>query len=80
MPGPASEPSDWRGARAVFEVALNVEVGPMGDRHYDCEVNRGDLNMGWLRDTLNDRWEDGWRLSSMFEQAGNTVIVFEKRS
>ncbi len=52
----------------------------MADGHYDCEVNQGDLSMHWLRDTLNDRWNDGYRLSTVFEQAGNTIVVFEKRS
>ena len=51
----------------------------MGDDHYDCEVNRGDLSMHWLKDTLNDRWSDGWKLGQVFEQGGNTVIVWERR-
>lgn len=46
--------------------------------HYDCEVNRGDLSVAWLTDKLNERYEDGWRLSHIFEQAGNTVLVFER--
>lgn len=45
---------------------------------YDCEVNRGDLSVGWLTDRLNERYEDGWRLAHIFEQAGNTVLVFER--
>lgn len=51
----------------------------MSDDHYDCEVNRGDLSMHWLKDTLNDRWADGWRLVQLVEQGGNTVLVFERR-
>jgi hypothetical protein len=51
----------------------------MSDDHYDCEVNRGELSMMWLKDTLNDRWSDGWKLAQVFEQAGNTVIVWERR-
>lgn len=51
----------------------------MSDDHYDCEVNRGDLSMHWFKDTLNDRWKDGWKLAQAFEQAGNTVVVWERR-
>ena len=52
----------------------------MADAHYDCEVNRGDLSMHWLMDTLNDRWNDGWRLRSVVEQTGKPFIVFKRRS
>ena len=52
----------------------------MADDHYDCDVNRGDLNMRNLTDTLNDRWRDGWKLAHIFEQSNNTVMVFEKRA
>lgn len=48
------------------------------DDRYDCEVNRGDLNMRWLKDTLNDRWRDGWALRQILVQDGNTVIVYER--
>ncbi len=51
----------------------------MGEDHYDCEVNRDELSMHWFRDALNDRWRDGWKLGQVFEQAGNTVIVWERR-
>ena len=49
-----------------------------GDDHYEAEVNRGDLNMRSFSDTLNDRWRDGWRLAHIFEQGGNTVMVWER--
>jgi hypothetical protein len=51
----------------------------MADDHYDCEVNREGLSMRWLKNALNDRWQDGWKLGQVFEQAGNTVIVWERR-
>jgi hypothetical protein len=50
----------------------------VADKHYDCEVNRGELSMRWLQDTLNDRWNDGWALKQIFVQDGNTVIVYER--
>jgi hypothetical protein len=49
------------------------------DDHYTCEVNKGDLNMRNLADTLNDRYRDGWRLFHLLEQGGNTVMIFERR-
>ena len=47
--------------------------------HYDVEVNKRRLGVSGLTKTLNERWENGWRLGHVFEQRGNTVLVFEKR-
>lgn len=52
----------------------------MANDQYDCEVNRGDLSMHWLKDTLNDRWADGWRCLQVLSQGGNTIVVFERRT
>ena len=53
----------------------------MFDRNnqYKATVNKGTLNIGDLEDALNRAWEDGWRLHTIFEQAGNTCIVYQKR-
>ncbi len=48
--------------------------------HYDVEVNKRGLSTKALTKTLNERWENGWRLAHVLEQRGNTVLVFEKRS
>ncbi len=48
--------------------------------HYQVEVNKRGLSVGALTTTLNQRWDNGWRLAHMLEQRGNTVLVFEKRS
>lgn len=48
--------------------------------HYDVEVNKRGLSVKALTRTLNDRWDNGWRLAHVLEQRGNTVLVFEKRS
>jgi hypothetical protein len=48
--------------------------------HYEAEVNRGDLNVDHFTRQLNNRWERGWRLARLFEQSGNTVIVWERRA
>ena len=47
--------------------------------HYQVEVNKRALSVTALTKTLNDRWENGWRLAHILEQRGNTVLVFEKR-
>lgn len=47
--------------------------------HYDAEVNEGGINMALFSRELNSRWEKGWKLARVFEQAGNTVIVWERR-
>ena len=45
---------------------------------YSAEVNRDSINMSWLTGHLNNMRKKGWRLHTMFEQEGNTVIVFER--
>lgn len=47
--------------------------------HYNAEVNEGSINMALFTRKLNSQWEEGWRLAHIFEQAGNTVIVWERR-
>jgi hypothetical protein len=47
--------------------------------HYDVVVNKRGLSVTALTTTLNERWDNGWRLAHVFEQRGNTVLVFEKR-
>lgn len=47
--------------------------------HYEVVVNKRGLSVSALTDTLNVRWENGWRVAHVFEQRGNTVVVFEKR-
>lgn len=48
--------------------------------HYQVEVNKRGLSVTALTKTLNDRWDNGWRLAHILEQRGNTILVFEKRS
>jgi hypothetical protein len=49
-----------------------------GDDHYDVELNKDDLNVGWLKRTLNKRWEDGWALKDTVVQHENTILIFER--
>lgn len=46
---------------------------------YDTEVNKGSLSVAQLKDNLNKRGKDGWRLSQAFVQEGNTVLIFERQ-
>jgi|tagenome__1003787_1003787.scaffolds.fasta_scaffold12538693_2 hypothetical protein len=50
----------------------------MGDDRYAVEMNKGDLSMHWMRDTLNDRARDGWSFVQAYEQNGNTILIFER--
>jgi len=45
---------------------------------YSTELNKKSLNMTWFERTLNSKAAEGWRLAHVFEQDGNTVIVFER--
>lgn len=66
-----AELGQGRAAEAIAEVdAL----------HYDAVVNKRGLSVSALTKTLNERWDNGWRLAHILEQRGNTVLVFEKRA
>ena len=58
----------------AFERALKN-----GDQ-YVTRVNRGGLDVERHTDFLNDAFRGGFRLHSIFEQNGNTVMVFERRA
>ena len=47
---------------------------------YDVSVNKDDLNARSFAKELNDRYADGWKLHQAFEQNGNTVTIWERRS
>jgi hypothetical protein len=49
-------------------------------KHYEVEVNKGSLNVSGFERQMNGRWDSGWRLSHIFEQSGNTVVVWERRA
>ncbi len=63
------------GAQAAARDAI-AEAEAM---HYQVEVNKRGLSVTALTKALNERWANGWRLAHVFEQRGNTVLVFEKR-
>ncbi|MDQ4132641.1 MAG: hypothetical protein M3179_05400 [Actinomycetota bacterium] len=54
-------------------------ISKMEERHYLVEVNKRGLSVTALTKTLNEQWDNGWRLAHILEQRGNTVLVYEKR-
>ncbi len=53
-----------------------VATRPDHGGHYDVEVNKGSFNSRHMTALLNKRYEMGWEIDKMFEQDGNTVLVF----
>ena len=62
------------------EGAATKAITELEAMHYLVEVNKRGLSVSALTTTLNERWDNGWRLAHIVEQRGNTVLVFEKRS
>jgi hypothetical protein len=50
----------------------------MAENHYDTDVNKGSLNMRSFTSQLNERYEKGWKLAKVFEQEGNTILIWER--
>jgi hypothetical protein len=46
---------------------------------YEIEVNRGSMNAGKFASTANARWENGYLIEHVYEQNGNTIVVWRKR-
>ncbi len=75
--------ADAKRAAADAELGDGMAAGAIAKAdalHYDVEVNKRGLSVKALTNTLNQRWENGWRLAHLFEQRGNTVLVYEKRA
>lgn len=68
-----ADEADLQGGKATQAIE-EVEA-----RHYDVVVNKRGLSVSALTTTLNERWDNGWALAQVFEQRGNTVLVYEKR-
>lgn len=50
---------------------------PDPNNHYVTDVNKGSINMRHWQARLTQMWQHGYRLAHVFEQDGNTVMVFE---
>lgn len=62
------------GATEAFERAVKH-----GDQ-YVTRVNKGGLDVERHTDYLNKAFQIGFKLHSIFEQNGNTVMVFERHA
>ena len=62
----------------TFAAAFQRAIA-QGDQ-YVTRVNKGSLDIERHTDKLNEAFRLGFRLHSIFEQSGNTVMVFERRS
>lgn len=65
-----------RDIRAAAATAVAEKTNATG--RYFTEVNRGSVNMSSLTKRLNEMADQGWRLHTAFEQAGNTVLIYER--
>lgn len=70
------------GQRARNEAAKEAAVASVAGchnpaTHYVTEVNKGSANMLMLTGNLNQQYGKGYRLAHIYEQGGNTVMVFE---
>jgi hypothetical protein len=45
---------------------------------YEIEVNKGSMNTGKFTATANARWENGYYIEHVYEQAGNTVVIWRR--
>ncbi|MCA1824460.1 MAG: hypothetical protein LC640_09415 [Frankia sp.] len=64
----------------AWPAAASAPGQPVGLKHYETQVNKGSINMGRWENDLNSRWRDGWRLAHVFEQDGNTIMVWERHT
>jgi hypothetical protein len=52
--------------------------GSKSGPHYEMEVNKGSTNMGALQKAANDRHDNGYKIGHVYEQDGNTVVIWER--
>jgi len=52
--------------------------GSANGPHYEIEVNEGSVNMKKFAAAANDRHANGYRMTHVFSQEGNTIVVWEK--
>jgi len=62
------------------EREVEAAVNAAANQRYDIEVNKGSMSARAQTQKLNARWAAGWSLHTAYEQAGNTVFIYEKRA
>jgi hypothetical protein len=83
-PGPAKPPVRRDSAMAILARTDSTkdafERAWKNGAQYVTRVNRGGLDVERHTDYLNEAFRSGFALHSIFEQNGNTVMVFERRA
>lgn len=46
---------------------------------YEAQVNKGSINMEKFTKTANARWDNGYKLEHLYEQDGNTVVIWMRK-
>ena len=46
---------------------------------YEIQVNKGSINMEKFTRTANNRYANGYIIDKLYEQDGNTIVVWMKR-
>jgi hypothetical protein len=62
---------------AIFS-GTSFTAGDEGGPQYEAEVNKGAINMGGFTNSLNARYENGYRPLHVVEKDGNTMVVWER--
>lgn len=65
------------GSMGEWEAGTAPVAAPPDGVWYHTKVNKGSINMRWLAGYLNDERVAGYRLHTLHEIDGNTVIVTE---
>jgi hypothetical protein len=77
----AGQRADTMQAEAVAErrggMPDDAVTCPRPDLHYRTRVNKGSLNVDRWAGQLAKEYGEGYRLTHVLEQDGNTVMVFE---
>ena len=56
--------------------AGGFSAGKPNGPHYEIEVNKGSVTVGRFEDVANRRFANGYRLHQVYEQEGNTIVIW----
>lgn len=66
-------------AQQVIQSRAEQKAEHRASEMYDVTVNKGSINARAFAGSLNSRWEEGFVLDQVFEQDGNTVMIWKRR-
>lgn len=55
-----------------------ISDGSRNGPNFEAQVNKGKIRMEGLTNHLNARWANGYKLMHIYEQDGNTVVIWQK--